>query len=275
MNNNNIIGFMSYLLNEGNFDHLENATDEQKQQLERIRSKNQTADMKDSWTETQRLAWAMGETDSPDYPENASEYEGRLRDQGVQQGREDFARRREEEAQKRKDNPNYDAIQRMRADEKYFDRASDDLIASSGPRHSDRTGGRAVTVSQSSKDKAKLSNRKIPRMGGKNLDGNILSKYLKDPEFSYVGSDERPFEIDILDPTSSVKRPSGFEDVDDVLKGDQEPDRLSPQVRAEKERVEREAGYVKTGRSSLNPNNKGDLAAINFAIQKNIKDRYK
>jgi hypothetical protein len=274
MNNNNIISFMSYLLNEGNFDHLENATDEQKQQLERIRNKNQTADMKDSWTETQRLAWAMGETDSPDYPENASEYEDRLRDQGVQQGREDFARRREEEAQKRKDNPNYDAIQRMRADEKYFDRASDDLIASSGPRHSDRTGGRAVTVSQSSKDKAKLSNRKIPRMGGKNLDGNILSKYLKDPEFSYVGSDERPFEIDILDPGSS-KSKSAYKDVDDVLTGDRGPDGLSPQVRAEKERVEREAGYVKTGRSSLNPNNKEDLAAINMSIQKNIKDRYK
>ena len=272
MNNTNILSFIGYLLNEGNFDHLENATDEQKEKLEAIRSRNQTAAIKDSWTEAQRIAWAMGETDSPDYPENADEYESRLRDQGVRQGREDFERRRREEAQKRKDNPSYDALQRMRADEKYFDRASDDLIASSGPRHSD---GRPVTVSQASKDKAKLSSRKIPRMGGKNLGGNILSPYLKDPEFSYVGSDERPFEIDMLDPGSSVKRRGGFKDVDDVLTGDRGPDLLPPQVRAEKERVEREAGYVKTGGSSLNPNNKGDLAAINLAIQKSIKDRYK
>ena len=289
MNNNNIISFIGYLLNEGNFDHLKYATDEQKEKLEQIRSKNQTAYMKDSWTQAQRVAWAMGETDSPDYPENASEYEDRLRDQGIRQGREDFARRREEEAQKRKDNPTYDALQRMRADEKYFDRASDKLIAS-GPRHSD---GRPVTVSQSSKDKARLRNQKIARSGGKNLsyrrEGNILSPYLKDPEFSYVGSGKNPFtnapskefHMAMNRNTSEVRTLDTVDDIKDTyrkirqdkLLGNREP------WQVERERVEREAGYLETpGGFLLNPNNPGELDIANFAIdsvKKSIKDRYK
>ena len=271
--NNNIISFIGYLLNEGNFE------DRLRDQLERDRDPVSAA-MSDSWTQAQTIAWAMGETDSPDYPENAGEYEDRLRERGKQQGREDFARRREEEAQKRKDNPTYDALQRMRADEKYFDRASDKLIAS-GPRHSD---GRPVTVSQSSKDKARLRNQKTPSF----RDKNILSPYLKDPEFSYVGSGKNPFDRppskEFVAATNRNLDPELDQNVDDIkdtyrkIRQDKSLGNREP-WQVERERVEREAGYLETpGGTLLDPNNPGELDIANFAIdsvKKSIKDRYK
>tara|TARA_R100001082_G_scaffold109045_2_gene85415 strand:+ start:1961 stop:2824 length:864 start_codon:yes stop_codon:yes gene_type:complete len=163
---------------EGWEDRFVNATPEQKRQLRQMRIKDegraaqQKLDtMRDQMSPEQRIAFAMGETDAPNTegpPSPATEYERALRgDLGQAVGRANSVRYREREAKKRED-PVYDAMTRMRRDQRAIDRASDALIASDS----------TVRVSQQSSDKAFQDS--LRNLGGPR-------RYLDDPDFSMQG----------------------------------------------------------------------------------------
>jgi hypothetical protein len=159
-------------------DRFVNASPEMKEKLRQMRIKDegraaqQRLDaMRDEMSPEQRLAFAMGETDAPNTvgpPSPATSYERALRgDLGRSVGKADSVRYREREDKKRED-PLYDAMTRMRQDQRSIDRASDALIASDS----------SVRVSQQSSDKAFQDS--LRNLGGPR-------RYLDDPDFSMQG----------------------------------------------------------------------------------------
>jgi len=160
-------------------DRFVNATPDQKEKLRQMRMKDQARAaqrkldaMSDELTPEQSVAFGMGEKPSPDlvgpslYPQH---YEDALRGdlgQTVSQQKSRDYKQREQE--KRASDPLYDAMTRMKQDQRSIDRASDALIASDSN----------VRVSQQSSDNAFQDSLK--NLGGPR-------RYLDDPDFSMQG----------------------------------------------------------------------------------------
>ena len=166
------------IVNEAPEDRFVNASPEMKEKLRQMRIKDEGRaaqqkldDMLNQMSPEQRIAFAMGETDAPNTvgpPSPATSYERALRgDLGQAVGKADSVRYREKEDKKRED-PIYDAMTRMRQDQRAIDRASDALITSDSP----------VRVSQQSSDKAFQDS--LRNLGGPR-------RYLDDPDFSMQG----------------------------------------------------------------------------------------
>ena len=159
-------------------DRFVNASPEMKEKLRQMRLKDEGRSaqqkldtMRDQMSPEQRIAFAMGETDAPNTvgpPSPATEYERAIRgDLGQSVGRADSVRYRERLDKKRED-PLYDAMYRMKTDQRAIDRSSDALIASDS----------TARVSQQSSDKAFQNS--LGNLGGPR-------RYLDDPDFSMQG----------------------------------------------------------------------------------------
>jgi len=166
------------IVNEAWEDQFVNATPEQKEWLRKhhIRDKarkarEEVSAMRDALSPEQLQAWRDDDTDSPNYPQHYRD--AFQKDHAI--GRNlhanmalDYQEKREKEAEKRKNDPVYDAMFRMERDQRAIDRASDALIASDS----------TVRVSQQSSDKAFQDS--LRNLGGPR-------RYLDDPDFSMQG----------------------------------------------------------------------------------------
>ena len=161
-------------------DDFHNVKDpEMKEKLRRLLIRNKAREAQkeidtlgDALSPEQRQAWRDDDTDSPNYPQHYRD--AFQKDHAIGRnlhaaGSLDYQEKREKEAEKRKNDPIYDAMVRMRQDQRAIDRASDALIASDGF---------GVTVDQEAKDKAFQDSLRY--LGGPR-------RYIDDPSFSTQG----------------------------------------------------------------------------------------